>query len=70
VTPTGLGRTYISIVLLANNFEIKWVTGQVGHADPTMTMDVHRAGSSSASSESLQRDFANIEKRFSRCRSN
>ena len=32
-TPHTLRRTYISIALLANNFDVKWVMGQVGHAD-------------------------------------
>ena len=38
-TPHTLRRTYISIALLANNFDVKWVMGQVGHADSRMTMD-------------------------------
>ncbi len=41
VTPHSLRRTYISIALLANNFDVKWVMGQVGHADSKMTMDVY-----------------------------
>lgn len=40
-TPHTLRRTYISIALLANNFDVKWVMDQVGHADSTMTMDVY-----------------------------
>ena len=40
-TPHTLRRTYISIALLANNFDVKWVMGQVGHADSRMTMDVY-----------------------------
>jgi integrase len=28
-------------VLLANNFDVKWVMSQVGHADSKMTMDVY-----------------------------
>jgi integrase len=40
-TPHTLRRTYISIVLLANHFDVKWVMDQVGHADSTMTMDVY-----------------------------
>lgn len=39
-TPHALRRTYISIALLANNFDVKWVMG-VGHADSKMTMDVY-----------------------------
>jgi len=27
--------------LIANRFDVKWVMGQVGHADSTMTMDVY-----------------------------
>jgi integrase len=40
-TPHTLRRTYISIALLANNFDVKWVMAQVGHADSRMTMDVY-----------------------------
>ena len=40
-TPHTLRRTYISIALLANNFDVKWVMDQVGHADSKMTMDVY-----------------------------
>ena len=40
-TPHSLRRTYISIALLANNFDVKWVMGQVGHADSKMTLDVY-----------------------------
>jgi integrase len=40
-TPHTLHRTYISIVLVANNFDVKWVIDQVGHSDSTMTMDVY-----------------------------
>lgn len=40
-TPHTLRRTYISIALLANEFDIKWVMCQVGHADSKMTMDVY-----------------------------
>lgn len=39
--PHTLRRTYISIALLANNFDVKWVMAQVGHADSRMTMDVY-----------------------------
>ena len=41
VSPHSLRRTYISIALLANSFDVKWVMGQVGHADSKMTMDVY-----------------------------
>jgi integrase len=27
--------------LLANNFDVKWVMSQVGHADSKMTLDVY-----------------------------
>lgn len=40
-TPHTLRRTYISIALRANKFDVKWVMGQVGHADSKMTMDVY-----------------------------
>jgi site-specific recombinase XerC len=40
-TPHALRRTYISIALLANKFDVKWVMDQVGHADSKMTMDVY-----------------------------
>jgi integrase len=40
-TPHTLRRTYISIELPANEFDVKWVMGQVGHADSKMTMDVY-----------------------------
>jgi integrase len=41
VTPHTLRRTYISIALLAKNFDAKWVMSQVGHSDSKMTMDVY-----------------------------
>jgi integrase len=40
-TPHTLRRTYISIALLANNFDVLWVMHQVGHADSKMTLDVY-----------------------------
>jgi integrase len=40
-TPHSLRRTYISIALLANGFDVKWVMSQVGHADSKMTLDVY-----------------------------
>ena len=40
-SPHTLRRTYISIALLANGFDVKWVMAQVGHADSRMTMDVY-----------------------------
>jgi integrase len=41
ITPHALRRTYISIALLANGFDVKWVMRQVGHTDSKMTMDVY-----------------------------
>jgi integrase len=41
ITPHSLRRTYISIALLANKFDVKWVMSQVGHADSKMTLDVY-----------------------------
>jgi hypothetical protein len=40
-TPHTRRRTYISIALVANGFDVKWVMAQVGHADSKMTMDVY-----------------------------
>ena len=40
-SPHTLRRTYISIALIANGFDVKWVMSQVGHADSSMTMDVY-----------------------------
>jgi integrase len=40
-TPHTLRRTYISIALIANEFDVKWVMRQVGHADSKMTMEVY-----------------------------
>ena len=40
-TPHTLRRTYISIALPANRFDVKWVMSQVGHADSKMTLDVY-----------------------------
>jgi integrase len=40
-TPRSLRRTYISIALLANGFDVMWVMRQVGHADSKMTTDVY-----------------------------
>lgn len=41
ITPHSLRRTYISISLIANGYDIKWVMEQVGHADSHMTLDVY-----------------------------
>ena len=40
-TPHALRRTYISIALVANHFDVKFVMSQVGHANSAMTMDVY-----------------------------
>jgi integrase len=40
-TPHTLRRTYISIALIANEGDVKYVMSQVGHADSSMTMDVY-----------------------------
>jgi len=40
-TSHTLRRTYISIALIANKFDVKFVMSQVGHADSAMTMDVY-----------------------------
>ena len=45
---TVCGGTYISIALLANRFDVKWVMSQVGHADSKMTLDVYAGSLSSA----------------------
>jgi integrase len=40
-TPHTLRRTYISIALIVNQFDLRFVMAQVGHADSSMTTDVH-----------------------------
>jgi integrase len=40
-TPHTMRRTYISLALVSNQFDVKWVMGQVGHADSTMMLDVY-----------------------------
>lgn len=40
-SPRTACGTYISITLLANNFDVTWVMSQVGHADSHMTLDVY-----------------------------
>jgi integrase len=40
-TPHSRRRTYVSVALLANNFDVMWVMSQVGHADSKMTTDVY-----------------------------
>jgi hypothetical protein len=41
VTPHTLRRTYISIMLLATNFDVAYVQKQVGHKDSKLTVDVY-----------------------------
>lgn len=41
ITPHTMRRTYISIALIANEFDVKWVQDQVGHSDSKMTLDVY-----------------------------
>lgn len=41
VTPHSPRRTYVSIMLLATNFDIPFVQSQVGHASAKMTLDVY-----------------------------
>ncbi len=41
VTPHTPRRTYVSIMLLATNFDVTYVQHQVGHAESGMTLDVY-----------------------------
>jgi len=41
VTPHTLRRTYVSVMLLATNFDVPFVQSQVGHTDSKLTMDVY-----------------------------
>ena len=41
ITPHSLRRTYVSIMLLATKFDIRFVQSQVGHANAKMTLDVY-----------------------------
>jgi integrase len=41
VTPNTMRRTYVSVILLATNFDIPFVQSQVGHTDSKLTMDVY-----------------------------
>jgi len=54
-TPHTLRRTYISIALVANSFDVKWVMAQVGHADSRMTMDVYAQRAKREHGESFDR---------------
>ncbi|MGO9763375.1 MAG: tyrosine-type recombinase/integrase [Solirubrobacteraceae bacterium] len=41
ITPHSLRRTYVSIMLLATNYDIPFVQHQVGHAHAQMVLDVY-----------------------------
>jgi hypothetical protein len=41
ITPHSLRRTYVSIMLLATEFDISFVQRQVGHTHASMTLDVY-----------------------------
>ncbi len=41
ITPHSLRRTYVSIMLLATDFDIPFVQSQVGHKHAKMTLDVY-----------------------------
>jgi integrase len=41
VTPHTMRRTYVSIMLLATEFDLPFVQHQVGHADSKLTLDVY-----------------------------
>ncbi len=41
ITPHSLRRTYVSIMLLATEFDIPFMQSQVGHAHAAMTLDVY-----------------------------
>ncbi len=41
VTPHTMRRTYVSIMLLATNFDVGFVQSQVGHSDSKLTVDVY-----------------------------
>ena len=41
VTPHAMRRTYVSIMLLATNFDVGFVQSQVGHSDSKLTVDVY-----------------------------
>jgi hypothetical protein len=40
-TPHMMRRTCISLALLGNGSDVKWVMSQVGHADSKMTLDLY-----------------------------
>ena len=41
VTPHTMRRKYVSVMLLATNFDVPFVQRQVGHTDSKLTMDVY-----------------------------
>jgi hypothetical protein len=41
VTLHTMRRTYVSVMLLATNFDVPFVQSQVGHSDSKLTMDVY-----------------------------
>ncbi len=41
VTPHTMRRTYVSIMLLATNFDVAFVQSQVGHSNSKLTVDVY-----------------------------
>jgi integrase len=41
ITPHSFRRAYVSIMLLATNFDIPFMQSQVGHANARMTLDVY-----------------------------
>lgn len=41
VMPHTLRRTFVSLALIASGNDIRWVMGQVGHADHKMTYSVY-----------------------------
>jgi hypothetical protein len=41
ITPHSFRRTYVSILLLASEFDLEWAMKQVGHADSKMTLEVY-----------------------------
>src|SRR4051812_15852352 len=60
-------RTYISIALLANRFDVLWVMSKVGHADSKMTMDVYPSSSSACTGSTSVRSMLLSGKREAVC---
>jgi integrase len=42
VTPHAMRQTYVSIIVLATEFDLPFVQHQVRHADSKLTLDVYR----------------------------